>query len=102
VEKPTAMLLNKHTTPEIGGMKKINKKQLASMYNMSRTTLTVYLSEHLHTLRKLATTSQTGSGRTIVKRDLNSAQLACIVEVILNYTPDGYEFDGTSFVALKE
>ena len=83
-------------------MSKINKKKIAELYQVCAGTITYYFSEHLPKLRELATTRKRKDGKIVVRRDYNSKQLGYIVNEIMKDTPEGYDFDGKTFIRVKE
>lgn len=81
---------------------KINRSILAMLYKISRRTLYDYLLPHEYKLEKMATKRRTKSKRIAVSPHFNSKQLEYIVEHVLKDTPEGYTFNGQTFIPLNE
>lgn len=75
----------------------INKSKLADMYKMSLTTLHDYIKPHKDKIRKLGA-KRVKNGKIIYAQNYNSKQLNYLVNQVFGDSPEGYEFNGNTFV----
>ncbi len=83
-------------------MTNINKTKIGKLYNLSPRTITGYFSKHLRELRALATVRTLKDGRVCVCQFYNPKQLQFIIDVIMKDTPEGYSFNGKTFVRIDD
>lgn len=80
---------------------KFNATKLAVLYDMCESNFHGYLQTHRDKLRELAT-KKVYKGKTIIKQCYNTEQLKYMLEHVFKDTPEGYEFNGKTFVKLNE
>ena len=83
-------------------MRKINIKELCTMYGLTRSTFDNYVRAHKEELSKLAIKYKNNKGKIVDSRYYNQEQLHYIVYNILkDENPIGFKFDGKSFVKIN-
>jgi len=69
---------------------RLNRKNLAKLYNIHERTLGNYLKSHIKQIQKMSTKILI-DGKVIKLQSYNRAQLSFIIKKILKDTPEGYE-----------
>ena len=78
----------------------INKNILASMYRMSLSTFDLYIQPHRLKIKKIGTKRRNDKGGLSYAQNYNSKQLKLIIK-ILGDTPEGYDFNGKTFIKVE-
>ncbi len=79
-------------------MTQFNAKILAQLYQVHQSTYHRYLQPYRKQLLALSTIRKTNAKTKVVCRYYNSRQLKFIIEQIMKDTPEGYVFNGKTFV----
>lgn len=75
-------------------------QKLIKLYKMSESVYHEYLQQHRKKLNELADTRVKSNGKVIRSRRYNTEQLALLLTVFGD-APEGYEFDGKTFIKLE-
>jgi hypothetical protein len=81
---------------------RMNRKNLAHLYNISERTLGNYLKPHQARLKKMATKINLSNGKLITLQRYNKAQLTFIIKKIMQDPPEGYNFIEGLLVKIPE
>ena len=71
------------------------------MYKMSLTTLDTYLKPHREEIKERGAKRKDKKGKIIYSQNFNSKQLEYLVNKIMGDSPEGYEFDGKTFIKVR-
>ena len=81
---------------------KFNAGKLAKMYDMSESTFHSYLLPIREELNAVATYRTKKGKKKVKSQNYNSKQLEIIISKALGDSPNGYKFNGDTFVKINE
>lgn len=76
----------------------INKKKLAELYKISSSTLDNYVRPHNEKIKALGLKRINKNGKVSYSQNYNSNQLKYLIEKVFGDSPEGYNFNGKTFI----